>query len=129
MINSNMKWEDYPSDTLYLWNGSVLYTATADDYNVIDYDRMRGYIDSWVVDIYSLTEDVPQGGQWMEQKRISDMDYTIQDIMDRLGQCDLWQDDWRILEPDLGSNLKIAIEKANEFEKEFQYNPYFAKKE
>jgi len=49
--------------------------------------------------------------------------------MDRLGECDLWSDDWRILEPDLGSNLRFAIEKTNEFEKEFQYNPYFTKKE
>ena len=117
MIDPGMKWEEYPGDTLYLWNGRVLYTAMQDfGYNVSEADEYQGYKDSWVVDIYSLTEDVPQGGQWMERERISDMNYTIQGIMDRLGQCDLWEDIWRILEPDLGSGLMLAIMKANAYE-------------
>lgn len=105
------KWSEYPGDTLYLWNGDVLYTASEDQYNISEYDESKGYKDSWVVDIYSLSEPVPQGGQWMERNYISDMNYTIQGIMDRLGRCDLWIDNWTILDPEVGELLYQAFER------------------
>lgn len=111
MIDPGTKWNDYSNGSLYLWNGDVLYVATQDSNNVTEEDEARGYMDSWVVDIYSTTEEVPQGGQWMETKMIEDLDYTIQGVMDRLGGCDLWKDDWRILEPDIGEVLQMAFEK------------------
>lgn len=105
MIDPGMKWNDYESETLYLWNGNVLYVATEED--------ETGTLEEncWVVDIYSCGEEVPQGGCWTEDKPIKDLDYTIQGVMDRLGDCDLWKSDWRILEPDIGNVLQMAFEK------------------
>lgn len=105
-IDPSTKWKDYPGDTLYLWNGDVLYTATEDE--------AEGYKDSWIVNIYSLTEEVPQGGQWMETEMISDQNYTIEGIMKRLGKCDLWKSDWKILKPDVGACVEAAILKLQE---------------
>lgn len=109
-FDPSTKWKDYPGDTLYLWNGDVLYAATEDaGCNLSKEDEAEGYKDSWVVNIYSLTEEVPQGGQWMETELISDLDYTIEGIMKRLGKCDLWKSDWQILEPDFGACIEAAI--------------------
>lgn len=105
-VDLSMKWNDYPSDSLYLWNGDVLYVATEDQQNVLEEDEAKGYKDSWVVDMYSITEEVPQGGQWMEREYISDIGYTIRDVIDRLGRCDLWEDKWQVLEPSVGSTMQ-----------------------
>ena len=118
-FDPSTKWKDYPGDTLYLWNGDVLYTATEDaGCNLLKEDEAEGYKDSWVVNIYSLTEEVPQGGQWMETEMISDQNYTIEGIMKRLGKCDLWKSDWQILKPDVGACVEAAILKLQEGEKQ-----------
>ena len=109
-VDLSMKWNDYPSDSLYLWNGDVLYVATEDQQNVLEEDEAKGYKDSWVVDMYSITEEVPQGGQWMEREYISDIGYTIRDVIDRLGRCDLWEDKWKVLEPSVGSTMRDLFE-------------------
>ena len=105
-VDISMKWNDYPSDSLYLWNGDVLYVATEDQQNILEEDEAKGYKDSWVVDMYSITEEVPQGGQWMEKEYIRDIGYTIRDVIDRLGRCDLWEDKWQVLEPSVGSTMQ-----------------------
>lgn len=116
MYEPGTKWADYPGDTLYLWNGDVLYTAHEDSVNVLESDKAEGYKDSWVVDIYSLSNPdwLPQGGQWMESEYISDMNYTIEGITNRLIDCDLWKDDWTILDPNVGEIIKDLFEKCQE---------------
>ena len=110
------KWSDYPGDSLYLWNGKVLYVATEDfGFNLSGEDASKGYKDSWVVDIYTTDpyeyDWIPQGGQWMESELISNLNYTIEGICERLLDCDLWKDDWQILDPEIGSILHAAFEK------------------
>lgn len=114
------KWTEYPSDSLYLWNGKVLYVATEDGgVNLSKDDIANGYKDSWVVDIYTTDPNeydwIPQGGQWMETERIWDMDYTIEGICERLLECDLWKDDWKILTPLAGSILHATLEKTTSY--------------
>lgn len=113
MIDPSTKWENYLGTTLYLWNGNVLYTASEDSTNVSESDKSSGYKDSWVVDIYSNSDEdrIPQGGQWMETEYISDMNYTIEEIINRLLDCDLWKDDWEILDPSTGEALMDAFVK------------------
>lgn len=106
MISRDMKWNDYPSDTLYLWNGSVVFRiseGTGD--NLLDEDIEAGYKDYWMTE---CTDG--DGGQWMETKLIKDIDYTIQGVLDRLMKCDLWEDNWEIIDEDLGSELCDAFE-------------------
>lgn len=105
------KWSEYPSDTLYLWNGDVLYMAREDSENISEVDVAEGYKDSWIVDIFSISDEdwLPPGGRWMESDRISDMNYTIEGITNRLLDCDLWKDDWKILDPKIGEALRAAF--------------------
>lgn len=117
-VDPSMKWNDYKGDRLYLWNGDVLYVASEDSENITKSDEAEGYKDSWVVDIYSLTEEVPQGGQWMETELIEDLDYTIQGVIDRLSECDLWKSDWQILDPDFGECVEIAMQKLKKGEEQ-----------
>ena len=103
-IDPSTKWNDYQGDTLYLWNGDTLYTATEEDTSTTLEE------DCWVVDIYSIYGDAPQGGCWIEEKPIEDLDYTIEGVIDRLSGCDLWEDNWRILDPKIGDDLRSRFE-------------------
>ena len=116
-IDPSTKWKDYSGDTLYLWNGEVLYTATEDAENLSDEDKARGCKDGWFVDIFSSTANydwIPTGGYWTETKIIDEQDYTIEQIVKRLLECDLWEDDWVIVEPSLGACLRRALEVVEE---------------
>lgn len=104
MIDPGMKWSEYKGDTLYLWNGDTLYTATEEDESTTLEE------DCWLVDIYSLYEPVPQGGCWIEDVPIKDSDYTIKGIMERLKGCDLWEDNWTVLDPEIGETLRSGFE-------------------
>lgn len=116
----NTKWSDYPGSTLYLWNGKVLYVATEDfGCNLLEEDIAEGYKDCWITDIYttdSIEYDwVPQGGQWLESELISNLNYTIEGIVERLLDCDLWKDDWWALDPRVGSVLQAAFEASEQY--------------
>ena len=115
-IDLSMKWNDYTSDTLYLWNGTELYKiAEGDGSNLFISDEEEGYKDYWLTDIASKTEG--NGGQWMETELISDIDYTIQGVIDRMMECDLWEDDWKVIDEDLGEKLFQGFEKCWEVER------------
>ena len=108
-IDLNMKWNDYKSDTLYLWNGSELFRiAEGSGDNLLPQDEEEGYVDYWLTDWYS--QDDGNGGQWMEKKLIADIDYTIQGVIDRISECDLWDDDWVILDEKAGDSLAEGFE-------------------
>ena len=109
MIDMNMKWNKYPSDTLYLWNGKTLFKiAEGTGDNLLEEDEAEGYKDYWMTDYYDFDEW--EGGQWMERETIWDLDYTIQGVLDRLKECDLWDDDWEILDDNTGSELEATFE-------------------
>lgn len=100
-----MKWNDYKSDTLYLWNGEELFKiAEGTGDNLLQEDIEEGYVDYWITDVYSRIGN--DGGQWMETRLISDIDYTIQGVIDRIRECDLWDDDWTVLDYDKGSHFE-----------------------
>ncbi len=99
-----MKWNDYKSDSLYLWNGKILFVITeGDGSNLLDEDIEDGYEDYWVTNWYET--NYTDGGQWMETKPIKEIDYTILGVIKRILDCDLWEDDWIILDDALGSEL------------------------
>lgn len=121
-IDLNMKWNDYPSDTLYLWDGETLFRiAEGTGDNLWDEDVEEGYLDYWMTEIYSLNENNCDGGQWMETKLISDIDYTIQGVIDRLMECDLWESDWKILDEDTGDELFSAYEDYYHHRRQMRY--------
>ena len=111
-MDLNMKWNDYPSDTLYLYNGEDLFKITQNttDENLSDEDIDEGYKDSWMTDIFREKYGL-YGGQWMETELISDIDYTLQGVIDRMMECDLWDDNWEIIDEDLGDKLSDCFEK------------------
>ena len=112
MIDRNMKWNDYPSDVLYLWDGETIFRiAEGTGDNLLPEDEERGWVDYWLTDYYNF--DDGNGGQWMENELISDIDYTIQGVLDRLEECDLWISNWKIMDEAVGENL------FNEFESYF----------
>lgn len=105
-MDLNSKWNDY-NGRLYLWNGSELYTVAPmhdddhdydDDYEADEDDWFED--NAWVVDIYGTDDNIIQGGCWTEGKPIRKIDYTIQGVIDRLGGCDLWADDWKFVPDD-----------------------------
>ena len=107
----NKKWNDYPSDTLYLWDGETIFKiAEGTGDNLWDEDIEEGYVDYWMTESYSFNEHACDGGQWMETKLIRDIDYTIQGVIDRLMKCDLWDSNWEILDEDTGDELFSAYE-------------------
>ena len=108
-IDMNMKWNDYVGDTIYLWNGDTLYGISEGNGSALTYeDEEEGYVDYWMTDIVSKTYG--DGGQWMETKLIRDIDYTIQGVIDRILECDLWESDWRVIDEKLGDELLEAFE-------------------
>lgn len=105
-VDLNMKWNDYSSDTLYLWDGETIFRiAEGTGDNLLDEDVDAGYLDYWMTESYSFNEDACDGGQWMETQLIRDIDYTIQGVIDRLMECDLWDSNWEILDDDTGNEL------------------------
>lgn len=98
-IDLNMKWNDYDSDTLYLWNKDdvVFIIQEGTGVNLLEDDIDKGYKDYWMTEWYVNRNEV-DGGQWMEKECIKDIDYTIQGVIDRISECDLWDTDWVVLD-------------------------------
>ena len=106
----DIKWNDYPSDVLYLWNGETLYRiAEGTGDNLSEEDIANGYVDYWNTEYYSL--DTCDGGMWLETQMISDIDYTLKGVMDRLMGCDLWEDNWKVIDEKTGDMLCEEFEK------------------
>lgn len=109
-IDLNMKWNDYPSDTIYLWNGYTIFRiAEGTGDNLSEEDEEAGYKDYWMTEYVSKGDS--DGGMWLETELISDIDYTIQGVLDRLMECDLWEDNWEIIDEDLGDEMLDAMNK------------------
>ena len=108
-IDMNMKWNDYSSDTLYLWDGKTLFKiAEGTGDNLFDEDIEDGYVDYWMTDYYDFEDS--DGGQWLETEYIKDIDYTIQGVIDRIKACDLWDSNWEILDEDIGEEMAERFE-------------------
>lgn len=121
-VDLNMKWNDYSSDTLYLWDGETIFMiAEGTGENLWDEDVDAGYLDYWMTESYSFNEDTCNGGQWMETKLIRDIDYTIQGVIDRLMECDLWDSNWEILDNDTGYNLFSTYENYYQHRNEMRF--------
>lgn len=102
-IDLNMKWNDYPSDTLCLWDEhTVFMISEGDGSNLLEEDEEAGYKDYWMTEFLDIDNDYENGGQWMETELIRDIDYTIQGVLDRLMECDLWESNWVFIDEDDG---------------------------
>ena len=109
-MDMNMKWNDYPYDALYLWNGETIFRILeGDGSNLWPEDEEAGYKDYWITEYYR--KDYGNGGMWLETELITDIDYTIQGVLDRMMTCDLWEDDWEILDTEKGRELFYELEK------------------
>lgn len=106
----NKKWNDYGGDALYLWDGETLFVIKeGDGTNFSAEDEEEGYADYWMTDYYNEEKDVWDGGQWMEENLIAETDYTIEGVIERLKECDLWDSNWEILDEDVGERLEEAF--------------------
>ena len=91
------KWNDYPNNTLYLWNGYDLYKVQEGSGNdLTEEDYEDGYVDYWLSN-YWLDTGHDDGGMWLEEKSIRELDYTLEEVIERMMACDLWDDDWEII--------------------------------
>lgn len=113
-IDLSMKWNDYKNeyntDSLYLWNGYTLFVITEGTGDNLLPEDEDGYVDYWMT--YYYNDDDEDGGQWMEENLIAEIDYTIQGVINRILQCDLWysDSDWVLIEPKLGEETMDAYE-------------------
>lgn len=109
-IDLNMKWKNYPHDTIYLWNGKDIFRISeGDGCNLDEEDRKEGYKDNWVTN-FIPSDGKMDGGMWLETDYIVDIDYTIQGVIDRMCECDLWEDNWKILKDEYGERLWDRME-------------------
>ena len=83
------KWNDYDSDTLYLISKDkdrLIVIKEGDGSNLLPEDESQGYKDYWYVTEYDLEEMVEDDGmQWLETELITDINYTIEDVIKRNG--------------------------------------------
>lgn len=104
------KWNDWSSDSLYLWNGDTLYVAKEGDGSNLDFrDKEAGWHDYWYTEVYAMGGDgaiQEDGGIWLERELIMDHGHTIRSVIDRLMECDLWADDWQLLDAEQGDRLQ-----------------------
>ena len=108
-IDLKSKWNDYPHDELYLWNGETIFRiAEGDGSNLDTEDIKNGYADYWMTDY--ISDGYCDGGQWLETEMIGEIDYTIEEVLDRMMEYDLWSDEWEILDHDFGEELFDAME-------------------
>lgn len=108
-MDTNMKWNDYKSDTLYLWSKeeeTLFIISEGTGENLLDEDIAEGYVDYWMTDSYDKERFCEEGGQWLEKKMIYDIDYTIQGVIDRMMTCDLWMADWEVIDEETGEELR-----------------------
>ena len=85
----------------------------------MDDDIENGYKDYWITDYYDFEDG--NGGQWMETELISDINYTIQGVIDRIKNCDLWDSDWKIISKDVGDTLFNAFENYYTYRNQARY--------
>ena len=127
MIYLNTKWNDYPSDVLYLWNGKTIFRiAEGNGSNLSDEDIDEGYKDYWITDYYNF--GVGNGGQWMETELISDIDYTVQGIINLMKECDLWDSNWKIIDEEIGEQLMDYFEDYHMYKNKAKYYKELAQK-
>lgn len=121
MIDMNIKWNKYPSDTLYLWDGETIFRITeGSGDNLFPEDEENGYIDYWLTDYYNFNNG--DGGQWMETELISNIDYTIQGVINRIKECDLWESNWKIIDEEVGKILFDAFDNYYMYKNKARYN-------
>lgn len=107
MIDRNAKWN---GETLYLWNGwyslFVISEGTGD--NLLKEDVDEGYVDYWMTDWFRADDEgeiEADGGQWMERELVRNKYHTVGEVLERLMECDLWNDNWRLLDEAKGDEL------------------------
>ncbi len=105
------KWNDYCSDTLYLISNDYnrfVVIKEGDGSNLLPEDEDEGYKDYWITEEYDLeTMSNIDGMQWMEEQLISDLNYTIEGVIER-NEYDI--DDYYILDNNLGEKLQSTLE-------------------
>lgn len=110
-----MKWNDYPNEHLFLYNkkDNVLYQLSeGSGSNILWEDIMNGYKDYWVSSIYDLNKNTEiDGGFWLEKENIFDIDYTIEEVINRMMECDLYgkRKDWEIADNEWAENIVETI--------------------
>ena len=107
MIDKNANWS---GEDLYLWNGkdTLFRISEGTGDNLFAEDVEAGYADYWMTEWFTITADCEleaDGGQWMETELILDKYHTVGAVLDRVMECDLWEDDWRLLEMETGEEL------------------------
>lgn len=110
-----MKWNEYKAEYLFLYNkkDNVLYQLSErSGENLLREDIINGYKDYWNSTLYDLNKNEEiDGGQWLETELISDIDYTIEDIISRMMECDLYgkREDWEIADNTWAEDIVEAI--------------------
>ena len=107
MIDKNASWS---GEDLYLWNGkdTLFLIAEGTGDNLLDEDVEDGYADYWMTEWFTINADCTlkaDGGQWMETELVRDKYHTVGDVLARLMECDLWEDNWRLLDMVTGEEL------------------------
>ena len=58
----------------------------------------------------------------METELISNIDYTIQGVINRIKKCDLWESNWKTIDEEVGKTLFDAFENYYMYKNKARYN-------
>ena len=106
-----MKWNELGSDTLYLMSKDyerfvIIQEGNGD--NLLTEDVANGYMDYWLMEEYDLkTMSEIDSAQWLENQLISDIDYTIEGVIQRNG---FNPEDFIVLQDNDGTELQEILD-------------------
>ena len=103
-----IRWNGYGNGELYLLNtdGQIIYRVSeGDGSNLSHSDIPEGYQDYWMSEMYDLKKagdrdrKATDGGQWLETEMIKETAYTVEGVIRRMMECDLYgnRSDWAII--------------------------------
>ena len=106
--DGEIRWNGYGNGELYLLNadGQTVYRVSeGDGSNLSHSDILEGYRDYWMSEMYELKKagdrdrKATDGGQWLETEMIKETEYTVEGVIRRMMECDLYgnRNDWTII--------------------------------
>ena len=114
-----MKWNDYQGNEVFFINQErtkMYLVEEGSGDNLLDEDIDEGYVDYWLTSTYDLKANkvVEEQAMWMETETIYEHDYTFEELIERMKECDAPHDleRWEILPYEEGMEIRDRLEAA-----------------
>ncbi len=95
-------------------DGKMLYVVEeGSGDNLWEEDIEAGYVDYFNSYLYDIEKKIElDGGMWLEKQLIVDRQYTIEELIERMKECDApnFLEDWKVLDNKEGERMMSEIE-------------------